>query len=93
MVGLSSERMMSVVGSGLSIRNRYFLIFDIILFVLSASLSFVIRLETFNLRIIGYGPLWFLALALPIKLTVFLIYGMYSRYCRLSTCCCPARSS
>src|SRR5258707_7776591 len=71
---------MAATRSGLSVRNRYFLIFDIIIFVLSACFSFVIRLETFDLRPLGTGILVFLALSVPIRLLVFLLGGMYSRY-------------
>lgn len=41
---------MAATRSGLSLRNRYFLILDLILFTLPVSFSYVLRLETFNLQ-------------------------------------------
>jgi FlaA1/EpsC-like NDP-sugar epimerase len=62
-------------------RNRYFGHIDIGIFTLSAVVSFSIRLESTNLSQDAWkGILLFLAIAAPVRLVIFLRYGMYGRY-------------
>src|SRR5258708_232652 len=63
------------------LRNRYFLLIDLILSICSVVLSFMLRLETIELTDRRWlAIIFFLSLAIPIRLGIFLIYGMYSRY-------------
>src|SRR5258708_2298419 len=63
------------------LRNRYFLLIDLILSICSVVLSFMLRLESIDLTVFSWLVIiFFLILAIPIRLGIFLIYGMYSRY-------------
>src|SRR5258708_39230315 len=63
------------------LRNRYFLLIDLILSICSVILSFMLRLETIELTDRRWlAIIFFLGVAIPIRLGIFLIYGMYSRY-------------
>src|SRR5688572_28276582 len=65
----------------LQLRNRHFFALDLVLFTISAVLSFSLRLETSSfttemLSAIGI----YLGIALPIRLYCFFRFGMYRRY-------------
>jgi FlaA1/EpsC-like NDP-sugar epimerase len=63
------------------LRNRHFLLLDVIFSILSVVLSFSIRLETTTFDIsIWRGIALFLCIALPLRLIVFRVRGLYSRY-------------
>src|SRR5262245_47255147 len=64
------------------VRNRHFLLFDLAIFVFSAAASFYIRLETPELRQLIWGGLLLLCAAVPVRLYVFLVSGMYKSYWR-----------
>ena len=69
----------------LRVRNRHFFATDIICLPAAAYLSFVLRLETFNL-----GPFWggyvvFAGLSLMITLALFRSIGVYTRYWRYAS--------
>src|ERR1700694_4368088 len=61
-------------------RNRYFFVTDIILFILSAYLSFALRLEAIIFEDVIPGLLCFILISLGVKLVVFTLGGVYSRY-------------
>jgi FlaA1/EpsC-like NDP-sugar epimerase len=64
------------------VRNRHFLLFDLAIFVFSAAASYFIRLETPELRQLIWGGLLLLVAAVPVRLYVFLVLGMYKSYWR-----------
>lgn len=63
------------------IRNRYFLIIDIVLITVSVILSFVFRLEIRQI-LVDYLPTlsWMLAVALLVKPLAFYWFGLYRRF-------------
>ena len=63
-----------------SIRNRYFLISDILLLPCAAYLSYVLRLEDFDIARYLPGLILFTGLSLLILLLVFIRVGIYARY-------------
>jgi len=66
-----------------NLRNRHFVVSDISFFIIAAFLSYAIRFDTFNpnLQIANSrGLIVFLAVAIPIKLSVFYLLGIYRRY-------------
>jgi FlaA1/EpsC-like NDP-sugar epimerase len=64
----------------LRMRNRFFLISDIIIVFLCVYISFVIRVEIFNLKQFWSGLLLFAFLAMIIFPIVFYLIGIYSIY-------------
>jgi FlaA1/EpsC-like NDP-sugar epimerase len=64
----------------LRMRNRFFLISDIIIVILCVYISFVIRVEIFNLKQYWSGLLLFAFLAMIIFPIVFYSIGIYSIY-------------
>jgi FlaA1/EpsC-like NDP-sugar epimerase len=73
---------MSQAASRFTIRNRYFFLVDIVIFIVTAILSFAFRLDLFDLSRYSNGLIWFLLISVPVKLAVFLVFGMYTRYWR-----------
>ncbi len=67
------------------IRNRYFFVSDIVLLILAAYLSYVLRLETFDLAGYWTGFAFFAGLALLVTLVVFHRAGVYARYWRYAS--------
>ena len=66
-----------------NLRNRHFVVSNISFFIIAAFLSYAIRFDTFNpnLQIANSkGFIVFLAVAIPIKLSVFYLLGIYRRY-------------
>jgi FlaA1/EpsC-like NDP-sugar epimerase len=63
-----------------SIRNRHFFLLDLVLLVISAVLSFVIRLENFDLHAITPSIGTYLVISLVTKLPIYLVSGLYRRY-------------
>src|SRR5579864_880478 len=61
-------------------RNRYFFLTDFVLIIASALVSFVLRLETVAVNEFAIGLLWFTALSLIVKLSIFVSSGIYRRY-------------
>jgi len=61
-------------------RNRYFIISDIVIVILCVYLSFVIRVEIFDLRYFLSGLLLFAFLATVIFPVTFYLTGIYSIY-------------
>src|SRR5437763_502223 len=49
------------------VRNRHFLLLDLVLFVISAVASYFIRLETPGLRELVWGGILLLSIAVPIR--------------------------
>jgi FlaA1/EpsC-like NDP-sugar epimerase len=66
-------------------RNRYFFITDQMLLALAAYLSYVLRLETFDLGARWPGFFLFVGLALLITPLVFWYAGVYTRYWRYAS--------
>ena len=63
-----------------NIRNRYVLIGDAILVVLSVLSAYILRLELIEIFSNYYlSLLWMLGLSLVIKLTVYYLFGLYRR--------------
>src|SRR5262249_2096615 len=72
---------MPVTRNGFVFRNRYFLFLDVLIFAFSAIASYAIRLETLTFsNLLLYGIIWYLCMGVPIRLVLFFVYGMYSRY-------------
>src|SRR5579859_3485004 len=71
---------MATTQRSFTFRNRYFLLTDVVLFVASAFGSFVLRLETVRVNDYAVGLLWFTAISLIVKLSLFVTGGVYSRY-------------
>ncbi|MHB8624658.1 MAG: polysaccharide biosynthesis protein [Aggregatilineales bacterium] len=71
---------MATTQRSFTFRNRYFLLTDVVLFVASAFGSFVLRLETVRVNDYAVGLLWFTAISLIVKLSLFVAGGVYSRY-------------
>ncbi|PKO20813.1 MAG: hypothetical protein CVU38_18075 [Chloroflexi bacterium HGW-Chloroflexi-1] len=67
------------------LRNRYLLVSDLFLLVVAAYVSYVLRLEKFDLSVHWPGFLLFTALALVITPLVFRRAGVYSRYWRYAS--------
>ncbi|MBU0704773.1 MAG: polysaccharide biosynthesis protein [Chloroflexi bacterium] len=69
----------------LSLRNRHFFLIDLVLLPAATVLAFALRLNTVDLQ--GYRPhiLFFLALAVPVKLLTFRLLGLYRRYWRYAS--------
>ncbi len=67
------------------VRNRYFFASDIILLVLAAYLSYVLRLETFDLTGYWTGFVFFAGLVSLIISLVFRWAGVYARYWRYAS--------
>ena len=76
---------MAVFKRPIVIRNRYFLASDLLLTVLSALLGFAIRLDVPLFW--SYLPVCarFVALAVLLKLPMYLLWGMYRRYWRYAS--------
>lgn len=67
------------------LRNRYFFISDIILLGFAAYISYVLRLEKFDLGLAWPGYLLFTGLAIVITPLVFRYVGIYARYWRYAS--------
>jgi len=67
------------------IRNRYFLIADVVLMPLAAVLSFLFRLDIFGLQPYVSTLLLFAALAAVVKPAIFHLFGLYRRYWRYAS--------
>ena len=64
----------------LSMRNRYFLISDIVIVILCVYLSFVLRIEIFNLKQFWSGLILYAFLASIVFPIIFYYAGIYSIY-------------
>lgn len=64
------------------VRNRYFLIADVLLMPLAVVISFLLRLDVSGLEYYRTTVLIFAALAAVIKPLVFYLFGLYRRYWR-----------
>lgn len=62
------------------LRNRYLVLYDLLLLPLVVYLSFVLRIDSFDLGSFRSASLQFTILALIVFPTVFYVAGMYSRY-------------
>ncbi len=67
------------------IRNRYFLIADVLLMPLAAVLSFLLRLDLPGLQPYIRTLLLFAALAALVKPAIFHLFGLYRRYWRYAS--------
>jgi len=67
------------------IRNRYFLVADLLLMPLAAVLSFLFRLDLLGLQPHMGALLLFAALAAVVKPAVFHLFGLYRRYWRYAS--------
>jgi len=67
------------------IRNRYFLIADVLLIPLAAVLSFLLRLDVPGLQPYIRTLLLFAALAALVKPAIFHLFGLYRRYWRYAS--------
>ncbi|PKO20212.1 MAG: polysaccharide biosynthesis protein, partial [Chloroflexi bacterium HGW-Chloroflexi-1] len=67
------------------LRNRYFLVSDVILLTLAAYLSFVLRLEKLELGAHRPGFFLFTGVVLVIAPLVFRRAGVYARYWRYAS--------
>ena len=67
------------------IRNRYFVLFDLVLVALSAILAFAIRLEVPAVWTYLPVALSFMLMAIVVKIPVFHLFGLYSRYWRYAS--------
>ncbi len=62
-------------------RNRHFLALDILAILITTIASYVVRFETFQLdNDLWQGIVLYLSIAIPIRLGVFYLHGMYARY-------------
>src|SRR5260221_9251011 len=64
------------------VRNRHFLVADLAIFTVSVLASFAIRLEGLVAPLMLWGALLFLIVAVPIRVYVFLVSGIYKSYWR-----------
>lgn len=64
----------------LRLRNRHYLIFDAVMLPVAAYLAFVLRLESLDPGAYATAALVYVALAVVVKIPVFLGLGGYSRY-------------
>jgi FlaA1/EpsC-like NDP-sugar epimerase len=63
------------------LRNRAFFLLDVVILVVSAIASFMMRLETLNLESsMWHGVALYLVIAIPSRLVLFLVSGMYRVY-------------
>jgi FlaA1/EpsC-like NDP-sugar epimerase len=67
------------------IRNRYFLISDILLLALAAYTGYVLRFESLELHNFGPGAVVFALLGIGITLALFHLAGLYARYWRYAS--------
>ena len=67
------------------LQNRHFLLFDILLVPLAIYLSFVLRLEMFDLRSYWLACMQFCLTAVVITPLVFRALGIYRRYWRYAS--------
>jgi FlaA1/EpsC-like NDP-sugar epimerase len=68
-----------------TIRNRYFLIADVLLMPLAVGLSFLLRLDRVGLRLYVPTLLVFAALAAAVKPAIFHLFGLYRRFWRYAS--------
>ncbi|MBE2194713.1 MAG: polysaccharide biosynthesis protein [Anaerolinea sp.] len=63
------------------LRNRYYLLIDLAVLILSAVISFAVRLETLSFEPdMILGIVQYVAIAIPLRLIIFALMGMYARY-------------
>ncbi|UCC62004.1 MAG: polysaccharide biosynthesis protein [Anaerolineae bacterium] len=67
------------------VRNRYFVISDLLLAALSAVLGFAIRLDVPLFRVYLPVCISFVLMAMAVKLPVFYAFGLYRRYWRYAS--------
>jgi len=68
-----------------ALRNRHFLLIDLLLLPATAVLSFALRLDATGMQRYVPAILLFVALAVPVKLVVFTWLGLYSRFWRYAS--------
>ncbi|MCC7207321.1 MAG: polysaccharide biosynthesis protein [Anaerolineae bacterium] len=71
---------MSVYNGRLALRNRHYVVIDLVCFVFAAAASFAIRFERVDAFTVEQGAALFLLLVVLIKPLVFFSWGMYQRY-------------
>lgn len=71
---------MSVYRGRLALRNRHYVVIDLVCFALAAVASYAIRFERVDAFAYEEGAAFFLLLVLLIKPLVFFAWGMYQRY-------------
>lgn len=67
------------------LRNRHFLLIDLLLLPAAAVLAFALRLDATGMDRYSQHALLFISLVVPVKLLVFNFGGLYSRYWRYAS--------
>lgn len=67
------------------LKNRHFLLFDVLLVPLAIYVSFVLRLETFDLKTYWLACAHFCLVAIVVTPLVFRVFGIYRRYWRYAS--------
>ncbi|ABU57456.1 polysaccharide biosynthesis protein [Roseiflexus castenholzii] len=67
------------------LKNRHFLIFDVLLVPLAIYVSFVLRLETFDLKTYWVACAHFCLMAVIVTPLIFRAFGVYRRYWRYAS--------
>lgn len=67
------------------VRNRYFVLSDVLLTALSATLAFAIRLDVPLFRLYLGVCVSFVLMAIAIKIPVYYVFGLYRRYWRYAS--------
>ncbi|MEK6575943.1 MAG: capsule biosynthesis protein CapD, partial [Chloroflexota bacterium] len=62
------------------LRNRHFLVLDLVLLAVAPTLALALRVEPSSLARFAQGAMIFTVLALLVKLPVFYFFGLYRRY-------------
>src|SRR3990172_10701479 len=62
------------------LRNRHFLVLDLVLLAVVPTLALALRVEPSSLARFAQGAMIFTVLALLVKLPVFYFFGLYRRY-------------
>jgi FlaA1/EpsC-like NDP-sugar epimerase len=68
-----------------SLRNRHYALLDLVLLAGAAVLAFVLRLDASVLWRYGDTILWYVAVAVPVRMLVFCGAGLYARYWRYAS--------
>lgn len=68
-----------------SLRNRHMALFDLLLLPMAALLAFALRLDNVLIQTYVAGLIWYMLLAPLVKIPIFSLLGIYSRYWRYAS--------
>lgn len=69
----------------MTLRNRHYLLLDVVLFAITPTIALGLRVEPASFSPYASGLVWFSLTALFVKIFVFALFGLYSRYWRFAS--------